>query len=110
MPALHLGLRNQSSEAGRVHRTPSRVHQDLARRGMPAPKVQPLRAYFAHFRRHIARRALQKILRHGIGMRVLRLPDEVKEDLHSGGNSTILAFRQSRASPQYSRALVEQTW
>jgi len=54
---------------------------------------------FAHFGGCVAAGAPQKILGHSVDVRVLRLADKVKRDLHSGGISSVLALRQRRSSP-----------
>ena len=94
---LHFGFGDHPRETRGVHRLAGGVEEDLAGGGMLLPKVYPVGTNLAHLTGRITRGASHEIRRDGVGMRVLRLADEVEVDLHSGGIATCLPVRQRRS-------------
>ncbi len=88
--ALHFGIGDEFGEGGGIERLARRVEKILRAVGCLRPEIGAIGPDFAHFAGAVAGGAAQKILGDGVGVRVFRFADEVKEDLHSGGISTRL--------------------
>src|ERR1051326_7830996 len=91
---MHFALRNEFAESRRIQRPASWVEQDFARARVTLPEIRASGTDLAHFRGGVTTGAGQKIRGNGVAVRVLRLADEIKIDLHSAGISTVLALRQ----------------
>ncbi len=81
--SLHFGLFHQPGKLVGIKWLTCRVQQNLFRRGMPLPQVKTLWPNFRHHGRRVMPRPLDVVCRHGVGVRVFRLPDVVKENLQA---------------------------
>lgn len=77
-----LGSCDHLHELSRVHRSPRGIEENLARRCMLREQIEPLRDDFAHLAIRITATPFQVLCSHRIRMRVARLADVIKEQLH----------------------------
>ena len=96
--AFHFGLSDQRGESRGIHGFAGGIEEHLAGGGVPRPQVRALRADFAHLDGAVPAAPLQELPGDSVGPGVLRLADEIEENLHAAGISRVLAPRHSRSS------------